>query len=106
MPQSPYTIDGVSSVDLGGLYRKVQITLTLTSGTSTPEWTAYVGTGNSSNSQAEVLFSVGNPGIGTTYRSSVHEGFYRYISFSPGAISSAYWDAFRTTLYFDGAQWP
>lgn len=110
MAQSPYKITGVSttatSVDLGGLYRNLQVGASLASGSSA----SYGGTvrvvatdvaGYDNALSAILNRTTIDPGY--TYYSSVTQGFFRYVNVSITDTSSG---NVNVVIYFDGAGWP
>ena len=111
MAQSPVTIVGLSSagtasVYLGGFLRNLKASLTLTSGSSTPEGSVIVAAGDNPADDSIAILSVGNPAIGSYHHSSVGQNFYQYVNVLTSGMSSAYFSAITVNIYFDGPQWP
>jgi hypothetical protein len=109
MAQSPYTITGVSStalsVNLGGIYRKIQCSISATS--STPAGTVWIMTGPSAGNRAAYeIFHASVPDNESDAVSGIVEGFFDYVNAYITGPSSSYTGTVSVKLYFDGCGWP
>ena len=108
MPQSPYTFTVVSSVaqtvELKGLYRKMQVSIG--SNSSSVSGQVWVTHGPTAGNRGVEIFHNSTPDSASDAVSPVSDGFFDRVNVYTTADSSAISGTVTVKLYFDGAQWP